>query len=225
MLIDNAHVESIIAMLHCDQLDGVHLKVTPPHMKTWSMSINDGKAALDTPPDGLIVTLLPSKSGTHNPLRPGNPAKFENPNSSSEVTPSLAPALAPASAPHLGPPMHPAFPQYVGLPYYYNPYPYIHPSLPTAPSPSRSTQFSDSIEEQDPLEQLIMYFAFLVARSPMQSAALNIAKGTLMEEGHTFKTLEKLSQADLEKAGIKAGMAMQLKSYTDLFKHKMMSHG
>ena len=194
-------------------------------MKTWSMSINNGKAALDTPPDGLIVTLLPSKSGTHNPLRPGNPAKFENPNSSSEVTPSLAPALAPASAPHLGPPMHPAFPQYVGLPYYYNPYPYIHPSLPTAPSPSRSTQFSDSIEEQDPLEQLIMYFAFLVARSPMQSAALNIAKGTLMEEGHTFKTLEKLSQADLEKAGIKAGIAMQLKSYTDLFKRKMMSHG
>ena len=57
-----------------------------------------------------------------------------------------------------------------------------------------------------------MYFAFLVARSPMQSAALNIAKGTLMEEGHTFKTLEKLSQADLEKAeikaGIKAGMVM-----------------
>jgi len=70
-----------------------------------------------------------------------------------------------------------------------------------------------------------MYFTFLVARSPMQPAALNIAKGTLMEEGHTFKTLEKLSQADLEKAGIKAGMAMQLKSYTDLFKCKMMSHG
>jgi len=70
-----------------------------------------------------------------------------------------------------------------------------------------------------------MYFAFLIARSLMQSTALNIAKGTLMEEGHTFKTLEKLSQADLEKAGIKAGMAMQLKSYTDLFKRKMMSHG
>ena len=59
------------------------------------------------------------------------------------------------------------------------------------------------------MEKLIAYFAWLAARSPMQSAALIIAKETLIEEGHTFKTLEKLSQAELEKTGIKPGIAMQ----------------
>ena len=241
MLIDNAHVEDIIKILHCGrpscpnhnnwcyELDGIHLKVMPPHMKIWSMSINDGKAALDVPPDGLVVTLLPSKSGTHNPLRSENAVNTAKPStklkfqSSPEVTSSV-----PA---YLAPPMHPAFPQYPGFPqYYYSPYASSaahHPSLPPALAPSHLqyvAQFSNSFEEQDPLEQLIAYFAFLVAKSPMQSAALNIAKDMLMEEGHTFKTLEKLSQADLKKAGIKPGMAMQLKSYIDLFKRKTLNH-
>ena len=57
----------------------------------------------------------------------------------------------------------------------------------------------------------------------MQTAALNIAKETLIEEGHTFKTLEKVSATDLEKMGIKSGIAMQLKSYIDLFKRKTMN--
>jgi len=61
------------------------------------------------------------------------------------------------------------------------------------------TQFSDSIEEQDLFKQLIVYFGFLVAKSFMQSAALNVVKGILMEEEHIFKMLEKLSQADLKK--------------------------
>ena len=30
-------------------------------MKTWSMSINDSKAELKVPPDGLIAILMPSK--------------------------------------------------------------------------------------------------------------------------------------------------------------------
>jgi hypothetical protein len=32
------------------------------------MSINDGKASIEAPPDGLIATLMPSKAGTFNPL-------------------------------------------------------------------------------------------------------------------------------------------------------------
>jgi len=38
-----------------------------------------------------------------------------------------------------------------------------------------------------------------------------------------FKTVEKLSQVELEKMGIKARIAMQLKSYLDLFKCKSMN--
>jgi hypothetical protein len=83
-------------------------------MKTWSMSINDGKAELEVPPDGLIATLMPSKAGTFNPLRSGATAKSQNSNSSSEST-----------FPNIATPGHPMppYPPYHGLPpYYYNPY-------------------------------------------------------------------------------------------------------
>ena len=84
-----------------------------------------------------------------------------------------------------------------------------HSLLSTIDHLTYSTQFSDSnLEEQDPLEKLYTYFAWLVGRSPMQTAALNIAKETLIEERYTFKTLEKLSSIDLEKIGIKSGIVM-----------------
>jgi len=85
--------------------------------------------------------------------------------------------------------------------------------------------FSDSFaEEVDPLEKLIEYIAWLSSRSPMQAPAFLRAQETLMEEGHTFKTLEKLSDGDFEKMGIKSGTAAQLKAYIDLFKRKTLNH-
>ena len=120
---------------------------------------------------------------------------------------------------------YPTFPQY-----FYNAYTpsptQMHHSLPPAPSqPAYRTQFSDSIaDEQDPLEKLVVYFTWLAEKSPMQADALMIAKKTLMDKGHTFKTLEKLSQAKLENTGIQEGMAMQLLSYIELFKIKTMNH-
>jgi len=58
----------------------------------------------------------------------------------------------------------------------------------------------------------------------MQAPAFLRAQETLMEEGHTFKTLEKLSDGDFEKMGIKSGTAAQLKAYIDLFKRKTLNH-
>ena len=58
----------------------------------------------------------------------------------------------------------------------------------------------------------------------MQSVTLVSMQEILVENGHTFKTLQKLSEADLEKLGIKAGIAMQLKAYIDLFKRKTLNH-
>ena len=194
----------------------------PSHLKMWSISINQGTASLEVPADGFIATLMPSKPGTHNPLRSGSGSKSTKSNSSPE-TPFL-PVTTPLGS------MHPFLPHHSLPPYYYNPYApsptQMHHSLTSPPvQHAYAAQFSDSIlDEQDPLEKLIVYFAWLAARSPMQSAALIIAKETLIEEGHTFKTLEKLSQAELEKTGIKPGIAMQLKSYLDLFKRKTMNH-
>ena len=65
-------------------------------MKTWSMSINDGKAELEVPPDGLIATLMPAKAGTFNPLRPAGAAKNEKSNSFAESTfPTVATPVHP----------------------------------------------------------------------------------------------------------------------------------
>jgi hypothetical protein len=234
MLLDNTHVESLISALRCDrsscpnannycyELDGVHLKVMPPHMKTWSMSINDGKASIEAPPDGLIATLMPSKAGTSNPLRHGSGSKSRKSNCSSEST---------FPNPNIQTPVHPMYPYppYHGLPPYYH-HQYSPPPVPIEASGTRGPfrqqlQFSDSIaEEPDPLERLIAYFTWLIRKSPLQELALERAKETLIEDGHTFKMLEKLVDSDFDKMGIKPGIAMQLKAYIDLFKTKTMNH-
>jgi len=233
MLLDNQHVEDLIKSLHCSrpscpnqnnycyELDGIHLKILAPHLKTWSICINESTASIEAPPSGLIMNLMPSKTGTYNPLRSASATKNTKSTSTPETPFSHTPALQPSMPP---------FSQYPTLPpYYYQPYTpspsQIHHPLPSAADHLvYSTQFSDShIDEQDPLEKLYTYFVWLVGKSPMQTAALNIAKETLVEEGHTFKTLEKLSLTDLEKMGIKSGIAMQLKAYLDLFKRKSMN--
>lgn len=193
----------------------------PPHLKTWSISINEGTASLEAPSTGFLITLMPSKAGTYNPLRSAPPGKITKPSSTSETTFSQMPALQPPMPPFSH---FPTLPPYLYQPYTHSPSQMHHSLSSEAGHLVYATQFSDSIiDEQDPLEKLYAYFAWLIARSPMQTAALNIAKETLIEEGHTFKTLEKVSATDLEKMGIKSGIAMQLKSYIDLFKRKTMN--
>jgi len=58
----------------------------------------------------------------------------------------------------------------------------------------------------------------------MQAPALIRAKQSLLEEGHTFKTIEKLSDADFDKMGIKSGTGMQLRDYIELFKRKILNY-
>jgi hypothetical protein len=53
----------------CYVVDGIHLKIISAHMKTWSMTINEGEADLETRPTALAKTLMPSKKGAKNPLR------------------------------------------------------------------------------------------------------------------------------------------------------------
>src|SRR5438552_17355790 len=98
MLLDNTHIEDVIKAVHCShtscpnqnnycyELDGIHLKLIPPHLKTWSISINEGTASLEAPPDGLTANLAPSKASTHNPLRSGTGQKAAKSNLSPEET-------------------------------------------------------------------------------------------------------------------------------------------
>ena len=161
---------------------------------------------------------MPAKAGTFNLLWPASAANNGKSNSSSEST--LATVVTPVH------PMHPYSPYPGLLPSYYNPYtppsPPIQPSLPAAPGPiPHPTDFSDSFAQgHDPVERLIAYVAWLVSKSPMQAPALVRAKQSLLEEGHTFKTIEKLSDADFDKIGIKSSTAMQLRDYIELFKRR-----
>ena len=52
----------------CYPADGVHLRVMPQHLKTWSMAINDEDGDLETIPEHLAKTLTPSKTGAKNPF-------------------------------------------------------------------------------------------------------------------------------------------------------------
>jgi len=85
--------------------------------------------------------------------------------------------------------------------------------------------FSDSFAEgHDPVERLIAYISWLIAKSPMQAFAMCCAKESLLEEGHIFKTIENLSNADFLEMNIKSGTAMQLRDYIELFKTKMLNY-
>ena len=53
----------------CYIVDGIHLRMLPGNMKTWSMAINNDKADLETAPTTLATTLMPSKPTQKNPLR------------------------------------------------------------------------------------------------------------------------------------------------------------
>jgi len=236
-MLDGQHIAALVALHKCERmgcpnindycyvLDAIHLKLMSAHFKTWSMSMNDGKADLETPPDGLMATLLVSKPGTFNPLRIGGGSKSGKSNSPPESP--FSNISTPVPPPHL---MYPylQYPQFPSQ--YYNPYtpppPQFQAPLPPVQAPIvNPLLFSDGLpEELDPLEKLIEYIAWLVSRSPLQAPAFVLAKEKLMEEGHTFKTLEKLSIADIEKMEIKSGTATQLKGYIDVYKRQTLNH-
>ena len=67
--IDSQHVDDLMAHLRCGQsscpnenawcyiVDGIHLKIIAAHMKTWSMTINEGDTDLETCPTALARLL------------------------------------------------------------------------------------------------------------------------------------------------------------------------
>ena len=207
---------------HCYELDSVHLKFMPQNFRTWSMAINKGKADLETPPDGLIASLIVSKSGTFNSLRPGDVAKSQKSNSSSELTAMQSAMNASAMYPY---PAFPQFPPYGYGPYTLPPAPLQPPPMPVHTATPPRFQFSDGLpDEVDRSEQLVAYIAWLIGKSALQSPALTRAKEVLMDEGYCFKTLDKITKEDFDRMGIKSGIALQLRSYIDAFKRKTMNH-
>jgi len=174
-------------------------------MKSWSMAINEDLASLDAPPMDVLKALMPAKSTQSNPFRDPT-AKSTNSNNSTNST----------STPVAPPP--PSFPPYSMHPYnYYHPYGYP-PPLPvpsqpavSPPKPSRDLLSSPIASESDNGEKLILYLEWLAKRTPTQTGMFDEAKDALIMGGHTFETVELLTDDKFEKMKIPEGVEIQIK--------------
>jgi hypothetical protein len=151
----------------CYLVDGVHLRLMPQHMKTWSIAINDENGDLETAPVLLAKTLMPSRPSLKNPLR-----------ESLHKTPAKQPHLM-QSTPQTSSPFVQSYPPPASYyPYYLNngpqypqlPPPYMYPPPAAAHSntPSRPRQRSSSLpsEYEYTLDKLDEYFIWLSKIAP-----------------------------------------------------------
>src|SRR5271169_782059 len=229
LIVDSTYVDQLMTLLKCTrstcpnnrswcyELDSIHLKILPLHMTTWSKSINNGSAQLNVAPDGLIKGLLPSKSGTKNPLREETASATQN--SGNRHFSSHGDSTAPAITMH-------RFDPYTGLPLHknnsYPPSPHVF-SSPTSQSLTDAVMFSDSIEEgTDPAETLIEYLDWLCRISPRLAGQFSQAKDALMEAGQTFKTIETTPMSEFKKIGINFAIGQQVKDYRRVYKRRVL---
>ena len=186
-------------------------------MTTWSICINNSTADLENPPEGLIKGLMPSRAGTNNPLRPptGSQASRSVISNSSNQLPPATPVAN-----------FPRFDPYTGLP--------INQITSTA-TPTNEiasvtplstvdlTIFSDSIEgEADPAERLENYMDWLVSKVPRLAGMLADAKELLLDNGHTFKTIETMPYGEFKRMGINYGIAQQIKDCRAFYKARVL---
>jgi hypothetical protein len=194
----------------CFSADGIHLKLNNSHLKSWSIGINNEDATLDNPPSTLALSLMPTKGSETNPFRkrekspPATPAL--NPMNPSVVTPQFFPYPMPGYPPymHQYPPMH-------GMPH-------------QAPSPTISntilaTKRTDPIditipssppEDLDPVDRMHTYFDWLITKSPSQTGMLLETMNTLLDAGHNFNTMFRISEAKWENLKVPEGIMIQI---------------
>jgi hypothetical protein len=188
-------------------------------MKIWSVAMNNGDAELLAPPFSLLKSLMPAKSGTRNPFRDS-----DNDNSSISSKSSKSSKSSSKSTSTTPVPVQPFYP------YPPHPYPYYGNTFtpfqqqtpaPTSPNHDRS---SSVIEGYDPVEKLIEYLGWLTSRSPQQAEILFQCKEALISNGHTFNTIEKISDAQFERMNVPDGVVIELRSQLKRYKRKTLNH-
>jgi hypothetical protein len=189
------------------------------------MSINAGDADLETPPDALARTFMPSKKTLSNPLR--SPA-ITTP--ATTVNPPLPPPQTPSPYFQFPPPSYPYYPyppntQYPQLPPQLPP-PYIHPQYTAAAIPSpptvkrshhRSSSFSSDYEVTS--DKLSEYFTWLIKINPTMTEQLTQCLTKLQAENIIYGTLSNVSDALFEKWKISDGLALMARSYQKKWEH------
>lgn len=202
----------------CYIVDGIHLKIISAHMKTWSMTINEGDADLETCPTALAKTLMPSRKGGKNPLREqaSKAASISiDSNSSSSVisTPGQLPSLLPP---------HPYYP-YRDL---YHPPTYHHhrERSPYTPVPSRSEAVVSSpiaFEIGDNRDKLTNYFDWLAGVYPAMEEQLQECLLTLKTDGIVYGTLLDVPTTLWKEWGVLPGLVIMIQGHMTKWKREL----
>jgi len=227
--IDNQHVDDLIASLRCGQsscpnenawcyiVDGIHLKIIAAHMKTWSMTINDGDADLETCPTALAKTLMPSRKGGKNPLREQTSKAASisiDSSSSSSATPTPG---------QLPPPLHP-HPHYAYRDLYHPPtYHHHRERSPRTPIPSRSNIVVSSpiaFEIGDNRDKLTNYFNWLAGVYPAMEEQLQECFLLLKSKGIVYGTLPDISTKDWKDWEVIDGLVIMVRGHTTKWDHE-----
>ena len=184
----------------CYLIDGVHLRLMPQHLKTWSIAINDGNGDLETAPSLLARTLMPSKPSLKNPLREilhKTPAKEPHLMQSTPQTPSPFLQSYPPPPPYYHPYLN-NLPQYPQLPspYMYPPQPHTLPDV-----PQRAHQRSSSLpsEFEYTMDKLDEYFTWLFKIAPSMKEQLTECLAILKRRDIVLDTLPSVTDAHYER--------------------------
>ena len=188
------------------------------HLRAWSIAINNEEATLDTPPSTLAVNFMPARASDSNPYRKRNksppqttPANSMNP---STITPPFFPYSMLSYPSYMPPyPMMPGMPQNAVAPMFTQPMP-VNPRM----DPASITIPSSPPEEVDPVDRMHAFFDWLGSKSPSQVAMLLDMKNSLLDAGHNFNTIFRISETKWESLKVPEGIMMQILHGVNRFK-------
>jgi hypothetical protein len=202
----------------CFSADGIHLKMNNVHLRSWSMAINNEEATLDNPPSTLPINLMPARASESNPYRKREKSPPQAPSSNPMNSATTMPHFFPYSM--LGyPPYMPPYPPMPGMPHK-APSPIISNTTPMAKrmDPVDITIPSSPPEEVDPVDRMHSYFDWLGRKSPSQVEMLLDTKNSLLEAGHNFNTMFRISEPKWESLHVPEGIMMQILHGVNRFK-------
>jgi len=180
------------------------------HLRSWSMAINNEEATLDNPPSTLPINLMPARASESNPYRKREKSPPQAPSSNPMNSATTMPHFFPYSM--LGyPPYMPPYPPMPGMPHK-APSPIISNTTPMAKrmDPVDITIPSSPPEEVDPVDRMHSSFDWLGRKSPSQVEMLLDTKNSLLEAGHNFNTMFRISQPKWESLHVPEGIMMQI---------------
>ena len=194
---------------HCYTIDGIHLRLLPQHLRTWSTAINEGSGDIETCPESLAKTLMPVKPSQKNPLRESNTKMTQK---DIEVLPShpLPYAQYPYGYYPYGPPPYPQPPP--------QPMPAISmasapPATSTAPVIDHGHRSSSVISEGDMNDdKLTLYVDWLARKNPTLMEQLTQCLEKLKGVNIVFNTLSEVPDTLFDTWGFEVGIPLLLKS-------------